>query len=177
MPGPSPFTDDDVEQILRVVDRLNDVEVTFEHGDLRLHVRKSSGAGFAPADAGAAPAEPGVSRGVPAALPAASAAPGRVPQPPAASLPAAASARLPEGAVAIRAPMLGTFYRAPSPADPPYVEVGKRIRAGDPLCVIEVMKLFNTINAQQGGTILEIAAENGAMVEFSQLLFVLRPDA
>ena len=160
MPGPSSFTRDDVEQILRVVDRLTDVEVTLEAGDLRLHVRKFSGAAPLPNDAPAAthfsaPAKPRAQ--------------------PAPSKPSAA--RIPEGAVAIRAPMLGTFYRAPSPTEPPYAEVGKRVVAGDPLCVIEVMKLFNTVNAEFGGTILEVAAENGAMVEFNQTLFVVQPGA
>jgi acetyl-CoA carboxylase biotin carboxyl carrier protein len=160
MPGPSPFTRDDVEQILRVVDRLTDVEVTLEAGDFRLHVRKFSGPAPLPEDAPAA-----APFSVPAAL--------RVQ--PAASKPSAA--RIPEGAVAIRAPMLGTFYRAPSPTEPPYVEVGKRVAVGDPVCVIEVMKLFNTVNAEIGGTILEVAAENGAMVEYNQILFVVQPGA
>lgn len=160
MPGTSAFTRDDVEQILRVVDRLTDVEVTLEAGDLRLHVRKFSGAGLPPTDVPAAAASP------------APAAPRTEPAPP--KLPVAS---VPEGAVAIRAPMLGTFYRAPSPTEPPYVEVGKRVAAGEPVCVIEVMKLFSTVNADVGGTILGIAAENGAMVEYNQVLFVLQPDA
>ncbi len=160
MPGSSPFTRDDVEQILRVVDRLTDVEVTLEAGDLRLHVRKFSGAAPPPAEAPAAAPSPAPA--VPRAQPIAS---------------KPAAARIPEGAVAVRAPMLGTFYRAPSPTEPPYVEVGKRVAAGEPVCVIEVMKLFNTVNAEIGGTILEIAAENGAMVEYNQVLFVVQPDA
>lgn len=160
MPGPSPFTRDDVEQILRVVDRLSDVEVTLEAGDFRLHVRKSSAAVPPPGNAPAATLS-----GVSAA-------------PPIRPAPATASAvSIPEGAIAIRAPTLGTFYRAPSPTSPPYVEVGKRVAAGEPLCVIEVMKLFNTVNAHSGGTILEVAAENGAVVEFNQVLFLMQPGA
>lgn len=159
MPGPSPFTRDDVEQILRVVDRLTDVEVTLEAGDLRLHVRKFSGNAPLPAEA------PAITPSTAPAMPRAQPAPSKP------------SAPIPEGAAAIRAPMLGTFYRAPSPTAPPYVEVGKRVAAGDPVCVIEVMKLFNTVNAEIGGTILEIAAENGAMVEYNQILFVVQPGA
>jgi acetyl-CoA carboxylase biotin carboxyl carrier protein len=153
--GRSPFTNEDVEQILRVVDRMDDVEVTLESGDLKLHVRKGTAA---------APLAP----------------PARFEAGPAAAAPAprkAGASHVPEGAVAIRAPMLGTFYRAPAPTEPPYVEAGRRIAAGDPLCVIEVMKLFNTVSAQAGGTILEVVAENGAMVEYNQVLFLLRPDA
>lgn len=160
MPGSSSFTRDDVEQILRVVDRLTDVEVTLEAGDLRLHVRKYSGAASPPAEAPAA------------VLSSAPAAPRAQPAPSKPSV-----ARIPEGTVAILAPTLGTFYRAPSPTEPPYVEVGKRVAAGEPVCVIEVMKLFNTVNAEISGTILEIAAENGAMVEYNQILFVVQPSA
>ncbi len=160
MPGSSAFTRDDVEQILRVVDGLTDVEVTLEAGELRLHVRKFSGTVPPPAVAPATTASPAptVSRTEPI--------PSKL-----------SAARIPTGAVAIRAPMLGTFYRASSPTEPPYVEVGKRVAAGEPVCVIEVMKLFNTVNAETGGTILEIAAENGAMVEYNQVLFVVQPGA
>ena len=61
--------------------------------------------------------------------------------------------------------------------DAPFVEAGGRVAAGSPVCIIEVMKLFNTVNAAVGGTIVEVLAENGAMVEYNQLLFVLQPDA
>lgn len=160
MPGPSLFTRDDVEQVLRVVDRLSDVEVTLEAGDFRLHLRKFSAAvpppGNAPAATLSRVSAPPPIQPAPAASPAVS---------------------IPAGAIAIRSPMPGTFYRAPSPTSPPYVEVGKRVAAGEPVCVIEVMKLFNTVNAQSGGTILEVAAGNGALVEFNQVLFLLQPGA
>jgi acetyl-CoA carboxylase biotin carboxyl carrier protein len=71
--------------------------------------------------------------------------------------------------------MVGTFYRAPSPQDPPFVEVGDRVEAGDPVCMIEVMKLFTTIEAQQAGRIVEIAVENATAVEYDQALFVIEP--
>ncbi|CAM5408375.1 Biotin carboxyl carrier protein of acetyl-CoA carboxylase OS=Afipia felis OX=1035 GN=accB PE=4 SV=1 [Afipia felis] len=71
------------------------------------------------------------------------------------------------------APMTGTFYRAPSPDKPPFVEVGSIVRAGQPLCVIEVMKLFTTINAECDGRIVQIAAENSELVEFGRVLFVI----
>ncbi|MFQ5774860.1 MAG: acetyl-CoA carboxylase biotin carboxyl carrier protein [Kiloniellaceae bacterium] len=80
-----------------------------------------------------------------------------------------------DGMLTVRSPMVGTFYRAPSPQDPPFAEVGDTVRPGDPLCLIEVMKLFTTIEAEHGGRIVEIAAENGALVEHDQLLFVIEP--
>ena len=87
----------------------------------------------------------------------------------------AAEDRREDGLVEMRAPMVGTFYRAPSPAEPPFVKVGDEVNVGDPLCLIEVMKLFTTIEAQHAGRIAEIGAENAALVEYDQLLFVIEP--
>jgi acetyl-CoA carboxylase biotin carboxyl carrier protein len=87
-------------------------------------------------------------------------------RPPAAA-PAAAPAshaRTDSGVVAIRAPMSGTFYRAPAPNEPPFVEVGSRVEASTTVCIVEVMKLFNTIAAGVSGTVVEIVAENEAAV-------------
>ena len=75
----------------------------------------------------------------------------------------------------VRSPMVGTFYRAPSPNDPPFVEVGTKVKRGDPLCLIEVMKLFTTITADQDGCIAHVLPGNGDLVEFDQLLFVIEP--
>ena len=88
---------------------------------------------------------------------------------------AAAQERREDGLVEMRAPMVGTFYRAPSPAQPPFVKVGDEVQVGDPICLIEVMKLYTTIEAQHAGRIAEIGADNGALVEYDQLLFVIEP--
>jgi acetyl-CoA carboxylase biotin carboxyl carrier protein len=79
------------------------------------------------------------------------------------------------GAALVRAPVVGTFYRAPSPDAPPFVEQGSTVRQGDPLCVIEVMKLFTTIHADTDGVIESIGAENAQLVEFGQVLFSIKP--
>ena len=73
--------------------------------------------------------------------------------------------------------MVGTFYRASSPDAPPFVEIGSVVRKGQPVCIIEVMKLFTTINAENDGRVLQIAAQNGELVEFGQTLFVIKPAA
>lgn len=73
----------------------------------------------------------------------------------------------------VGAPMVGTFYRAPSPDKPPFVEVGTEVKIGDPLCVIEVMKLFTTIHAEVEGTIRQIGAEDGQFVEYGQMIFTI----
>jgi len=78
-----------------------------------------------------------------------------------------------EGLVQIKAPMLGTFYSAPKPGAPPFVEVGQLVREDDTVCIIEVMKLFNTVKAEVQGRIIKICAENAQMVEYQQTLFLV----
>jgi acetyl-CoA carboxylase biotin carboxyl carrier protein len=78
-----------------------------------------------------------------------------------------------KGLIAIKAPMLGTFYTAPKPGAPPFVEVGRQVSADDSVCIIEVMKLFNTVKANVQGRIAKICAENGQMVEYRQTLFLV----
>ncbi|RME35356.1 MAG: acetyl-CoA carboxylase biotin carboxyl carrier protein, partial [Gammaproteobacteria bacterium] len=108
----------------------------------------------------------------PAAVPAAPA------QAPAETAPAAPTEQaaegegLPPGHV-VTAPMVGTFYRAPSPGAPPFVEVGSKVKEGDTLCIIEAMKMLNQIEADRAGTISAILVENGQPVEFGQPLFVI----
>ncbi len=81
-----------------------------------------------------------------------------------------------DAGVTITSPFVGTFYRAPSPDDPPFVEVDAVVRKGQTLCIVEAMKLMNEIEAECSGTVLEILAENGKPVEFGQPLFRLRVD-
>ncbi|MGN6580629.1 MAG: acetyl-CoA carboxylase biotin carboxyl carrier protein [Bordetella sp.] len=74
---------------------------------------------------------------------------------------------------AVKAPMVGTFYRAPNPGASPFVQVGQTVKEGDPLCIIEAMKLLNEIEADKSGVIKEILVENGEPVEYGQPLFVI----
>jgi acetyl-CoA carboxylase biotin carboxyl carrier protein len=83
-----------------------------------------------------------------------------------------AAAALPEGHV-MKAPMVGTFYRSGSPGAPAFVEVGKTVKKGETLCIIEAMKLMNEIEADADGTIKAVLVENGQPVEFDQPLFVI----
>ncbi len=77
--------------------------------------------------------------------------------------------------VTIKSPMIGTFYRKPSPDKPTFVEVGSTIKAGDPLCVIEAMKLFNEIESDISGKIVKILVDDSSPVEFDQPLFLVDP--
>jgi len=74
---------------------------------------------------------------------------------------------------AVKAPMVGTFYRAPNPGAPTFVQVGQQVKEGDVLCIIEAMKLLNEIEADKSGVIKEILVENGEPVEYGQPLFVI----
>lgn len=75
----------------------------------------------------------------------------------------------------VKSPIIGTFYRKPSPEKPNFVEVGDRVNVGDTLCVIEAMKLFNEIEAETSGTIVKILVDDSTPVEFDQPLFVIDP--
>jgi acetyl-CoA carboxylase biotin carboxyl carrier protein len=99
------------------------------------------------------------------------AAPVAAPAAAAASAPVAAPAE-PEGHI-VKSPMVGTFYRASAPGNPPFVEVGSTVKSGDTLCIIEAMKLLNEIDADASGVIKQILVENGQPVEFGQPLFVI----
>jgi len=111
------------------------------------------------------------------------AAPVAVAMPPAAAAPAAAAAAAPASALAmaeaeedghvVPAPMVGTFYNAPSPGSAPFVQVGDRVSIGDALCIIEAMKMMNQIEAEVAGSIKSIRVQNGDPVEYGQILFVI----
>jgi len=93
--------------------------------------------------------------------------------PVAAAAPAApAAAAVPEGHI-VKSPMVGTFYRSSAPGAPAFVEVGKEVKEGDTLCIIEAMKLLNEIDADKGGVVKQILVENGQAVEFGQPLFII----
>jgi oxaloacetate decarboxylase alpha subunit len=77
--------------------------------------------------------------------------------------------------IEIKAPMVGTFYRAPSPDAPPFIDVNQKVSKGDVICIIEAMKLMNEIKSEVSGKIVEILIENGRPVEFGQTLFLIQP--
>jgi acetyl-CoA carboxylase biotin carboxyl carrier protein len=75
----------------------------------------------------------------------------------------------------IKSPIVGTFYRAPSPDGEPYTDVGSQIKPGNVLCIVEAMKLMNEIEADIAGTIVKVCVENGKPVEYNQVLFLVEP--
>ena len=83
------------------------------------------------------------------------------------------SKELPDGDI-ITSPMVGTFYRAASPESKPFVEKGQKVSKGDTLCILEAMKMMNQVNAETGGTIIDILVDDAEPVEFGQPLFVIK---
>ncbi len=77
--------------------------------------------------------------------------------------------------VEVTAPMVGTFYRAPGPEEPPFVEIGSKISIGQAVCILEAMKLMNELESEVSGEVIEILVENGTPVEFGQVLMRLKP--
>ena len=164
-----PLTHSDIAEIIRLVDQSTLDEFTVEVGDLTVEVRRK---GAAATGASATPA-PAVSPALPAPVPSAPPVPA-APAPE--SAPAApAEPALGEGQVAVRSPMVGTFYRRPSPDEPPYVDVGSEVEADAPLGLVEVMKLYTTIYAKTPGRIARVCANDAELVEYDQILFVIDP--
>ena len=83
------------------------------------------------------------------------------------------SKELPDGDI-ITSPMVGTFYRSASPESKPFVEKGQKVSKGDTLCILEAMKMMNQVNAETGGTIIDILVDDAEPVEFGQPLFVIK---
>jgi acetyl-CoA carboxylase biotin carboxyl carrier protein len=152
----------DVQNILKIIDEAPHLdEIDLVYGGFRLHVVRN-----------------GAGSSKPVAITAAHDSLADKPTPPAIAPPraeTAAAVEVPAGVVAIRAPMLGTFYRASAPGEKPFVEEGQRVCANDTVCLIEVMKLFNSIRAGVDGKVVKIIAENGGLVEYDQPLIFIAP--
>jgi acetyl-CoA carboxylase biotin carboxyl carrier protein len=188
--------DIDLEELAAIIEQLDKTEFTdflYEKGDLRLHVRRGGhlpdGAIHSPAAAVAAAAPPVSTQ--PAAPPVASqpAPEAAAPQPPAPApavvnspasnghSPAMSPDALPAGHILVTAPMLGTYYGAPKPGEPAFVQVGDAVSADAVLCIVEVMKLMNSVTAGAAGEVAAVFVKDGDLVEFEQPLFAIRASA
>jgi acetyl-CoA carboxylase biotin carboxyl carrier protein len=164
------LTEDDVLEILKLFEQSKFDFLQLEQGERKITISKG---GFVSArtDSAAPPRRPSA-----AAMPQAPAPQAPELQPRAAQgLPAASAAPDP-GLLPVTAPMVGKFYAAPSPSDPPYVTLGSKVAAGATVGLIEVMKVFASIKTEAAGTIERILVSNGQFVEFGQTLFWLKPD-
>jgi acetyl-CoA carboxylase biotin carboxyl carrier protein len=173
-------------ELLSVLDQTGISELTLKSGEFELSVRKGDRASVPEiqlAGDRAIAAVPSLTTltaaGTPEALPAAATqSPGTQPTAPATTPTAPAPAPAPNDAklVPIISPMVGTFYRAPAPDEPPFVAVGDRIKVNQTVCIIEAMKLMNDIEAEVSGQIVEILVQNGEPVEYGQVLMRIDPD-
>jgi acetyl-CoA carboxylase biotin carboxyl carrier protein len=160
----------DLKQIKQIIDLMKRSELTefaVEEEGFKLKIRrganglptvstaKGSNPPFVPADYNSAPPMP-----VPAPMPS--------------SLSGTPAAAEEPGVTYVKSPMVGTFYRSPSPESKPFVDVGSKIEDNSLVCIIEAMKIMNEIQAETKGTVVEILVENGQPVEYGQRLFKLR---
>jgi acetyl-CoA carboxylase biotin carboxyl carrier protein len=151
----------DHEQLHRLLKALGDSDIQefrLEGDDFRLEIRRNLPVHAVVAPVMAAPVAP-----VAPVKPLDSASPP----------PAATSTR--SDLLEITAPMVGTFYRAPAPGEPSFVEVGTRINVGQAVCILEAMKLMNELESEVGGEVVEILVDNGTPVEFGQVLMRVKP--
>ena len=153
---------DQLRQLITLLGESDIQELKLEGDDFRLELRRNLPASQPQVLMQAPPAPAPVAAAV--AVPSASAS---------AAPPAAAAVR--GDLLEITAPMVGTFYRASAPGEPAFVELGSRISVGQPICILEAMKLMNELEAEVSGEVVEILVENGTPVEFGQVLMRVRP--
>ena len=146
-----------VKKLIELLEESNIGEIEIKEGEESVRISRQGNQPAAPVAYGA----PALVAPAPAAAPAPAEAP---------AAEAAAPAAAPVVDNAVLSPMVGTFYRAPSPEAPSFVEVGQTVRVGDVLCIVEAMKMMNQIEADRAGTVTAIHVENGEAVEFDQPL-------
>ncbi len=157
------FTFEDVRKLVQLVEKSAVSHIEWEKGPDKVVVSRGGVAAPAPA---------------PVIHAAAVAAPIPAPAAPHAAAPAAPKAEAKPAdkpGTVVTSPFVGTFYRAPSPESPPFVDVGQKVKKGQTLCIVEAMKLMNEIEAEVDGTVAEILVQNATPVEFGEALFRIVP--
>ena len=159
------FNLDQLRELIAILNQTDIAELTLESGDLRLSIRKNETKAVA-------------SESTPVAL---------APQPspttvavsnstPSVSAPPPLETSPAKKLIDITSPMVGTFYTAPAPDEPPFVEVGDQVRKGQTVCIIEAMKLMNEIDTESSGRVVEILVENAQPIEYGQILMRIEPN-
>lgn len=156
-----------LNELLRLIKKLDFAEFKMAEGDFSMTVRSEYKPGHIPAPQIVSMAAPAAPLAVPAA-----------PAVPVTDVSAVTEAEESTGnLLEIRSPIVGTFYRAASPDKPPYVKVGNSIAAGDVVCIVEAMKLFNEIESEVSGKIVKVLIEEAKPVEYDQVLYLVDPNA
>ncbi len=151
----------DIESLIKFVQNSGVAEVSLEQKDIKITIRTTHGQMMIAST-------PAVQHTVVASAPAAPA----IAAPPAAEKPKGIDE---SKYITVKSPMIGTFYRTPSPDKPVFVNVGDEIKPGQPICIIEAMKLFNEIEAEVSGRIVKVLVDNATPVEYDQPLFLVDP--
>lgn len=155
-----------IQELIKMINKSNIGELTIEQKDFKVTIKQKEDhvtQVVAPAAVHAAPVHH-----APAAAPSAPAAP-------AAEKPAAKEEKAASNLLTIKSPMIGTFYRRPSPDKPNLVEVGSEVQPGKVVCIIEAMKLFNEIESEIKGKVVKILVDDASPVEYDQPLFLVEP--
>ncbi|MGA7955151.1 MAG: acetyl-CoA carboxylase biotin carboxyl carrier protein [Gloeobacterales cyanobacterium] len=154
----------EIRELIAIVNQSNVTELVMESEDFKLTIRKAGMASTPVATIASGPAPQEIPVAATSTIPA-------VPATPTEALPVEQEHHLLE----VKAPMVGTFYRAPSPEASPFVQLNDRIGQNQTVCIIEAMKLMNEIEAEVSGRIVEICVKNGEPVEFGQILMRVDP--
>jgi acetyl-CoA carboxylase biotin carboxyl carrier protein len=152
----------EIQQLIKFVSVNGVDEVAIERKDFKLHIKKNAVQVVSAATTVAAPAPAPV-----AAAP--------TPAPAAPASPAASAASDDSKYIAIKSPMVGTFYRSSNPESPAFINVGDDVKSGKVVCIIEAMKLFNEIESEISGKIVKVLVDNASPVEYDQPLFLVDP--
>ena len=153
-----------IQELIKFVNKSNITELSIEEGDFKLKVKQGQQNPVL-----VSPAPPAVAA-VAAPAPAAAA-----PAPAEGPVAATEKPKTDSEYIPVKSPMIGTFYRSPSPDKPPYIEVGDEIHPGQVVCIIEAMKLFNEIESEVSGRVVKVMAEDASPVEYDQVLFLVEP--
>lgn len=158
-----------IQELIKTINKSNISELHIEEGEFKITIKQELAA-----PAMQYVAMPQMQAPVAAPMPAPAALPAATP----AASPAPATAAAPAAGgntVTIKSPMIGTFYRSPKPGDPVFVNIGDEIKAGQVMCIIEAMKLFNEIESEVSGRLVKVLIDDSSPVEYDQPLFVIEP--
>ncbi len=172
------MTFQEIQELIKLLNKSNLAEFKVEDGDFKLSIRtalyaETKSTQMISAPMAAAPVgNLAPASSIPSTAPAPVSAPAEKPAE------AAPKAEPPagQGHLAIKSLMVGTFYRSATPEKPVYVEIGQKVKKGDVVCIIEAMKLFNEIESEVSGTIVKVMVDNALPVEYDQVLFLVEPD-
>lgn len=160
----------EIRELIKLIDQSNLSELTFESDGTKIKLKKPEGGAvvYSTPEVKAVEVKPAAATPTPAAKP--------VEAPKAAEKAPVAAVEVTSDLHQITSPMVGTFYAAPSPDAAPYVKAGDKVTGDSIVCIVEAMKLFNEIEAEVNGEIVEVLVKDGELVEYGQPLFLVKPE-